>query len=177
MPRQLDPMWKYGIPKDGKDRQRLNCDLCRAYMSGGVHRLKHHLAKIPGHDVGPCPNVTPEIMRAAFDSLEAYEQKKAAEAANKAEQATFVDMEVEGPSERGSTAAKSYFVPRSGPGSQPGIKSVINKKAHHEAKRVMARCIFWSDLPLTITRNNPYWQKMCDAIAVAGPWFKTTSYD
>jgi hypothetical protein len=41
----------------------------------------------------------------------------------------------------------------------------------------MGRCLFWSDLPLTITRNNPFWQSMCDAVAVVGPRFKAHSYE
>jgi hypothetical protein len=70
MPRPLDPFWVYGIPEDGTNRQKLNCKLCGVNMSGGICRLKYHLAKIPGHDVGVCPETTPEIMRIAFDALE-----------------------------------------------------------------------------------------------------------
>jgi hypothetical protein len=53
-------------------------------MSRGICRLKYHLAKIPGHDVGVCPNTNPEIMRIAFDSLEAKNKKKDEAAAKKA---------------------------------------------------------------------------------------------
>jgi hypothetical protein len=45
-------------------------------MSGGICRLKYHLARIPGHDVDVCLNTNPEIMRIAFDSLEAKDKKK-----------------------------------------------------------------------------------------------------
>jgi hypothetical protein len=45
-------------------------------MSGGICRLKYHLAKIPGHDIEVCGNTTPKIMRIAFDSLEAKGKKK-----------------------------------------------------------------------------------------------------
>jgi hypothetical protein len=36
---------------------------------GGNHRLKYHLAQIPGHEVGICPNATPEIIHIANKSL------------------------------------------------------------------------------------------------------------
>ena len=84
MPKPLDPFWVYGIPEDGTNRQKLNCKLCGVNMSGGICRLKYHLAKILGHDVDVCPNTNPEIMRIAFDSLEAKDKKKNDAAARKA---------------------------------------------------------------------------------------------
>ena len=95
------------------------------------------------------------------------------------------DFDVEG-SGRGSTAGtsspttasarSSFFVPRTGHGSQPGIKSLVKKKKKQEAYRVMGRCLFWNDLPLNITKTNPFWQPMCDAIAVLGPGYKSATY-
>eukprot|EP00253_Pinus_taeda_P015844 PITA_15844 len=41
----------------------------------------------------------------------------------------------------------------------------------------MGRCIFWSDLPLSITKTNPFWQPMCDAIVVVGPGYKSATYE
>jgi hypothetical protein len=76
MPRALDPMWEYGDPEEGTNRNSLFCKLCRTRITGGVYRLKYHLAKIPGHDVGPCKNVSPEIMRVAHDSINTKERKK-----------------------------------------------------------------------------------------------------
>jgi hypothetical protein len=76
MPKPLDPFWVYGIPEDGTNRQKLNCKLCGVNMSGEICRLKYHLAKIPGHDVGVCPKSTPEIMRIAFDALETKDKNK-----------------------------------------------------------------------------------------------------
>jgi hypothetical protein len=38
--------------------------------------LKYHLAKILGHDIEVCGSTTPEIMRIAFDSLEAKDKNK-----------------------------------------------------------------------------------------------------
>ena len=47
--------------------------------------MKYHLAKILGHDVDVCPNTNSEIMRIAFDSLEAKDKKKDKAVAKKAE--------------------------------------------------------------------------------------------
>ena len=43
--------------------------------------------------------------------------------------------------------------------------------------RLMGRMIFWSDLPLSITKTNPFFQPMCDAIAIVGPCYKATTYE
>ena len=85
MPKPLDPFWVYGIPEDGTNQQRLSCKLYGVNMSGGICRLKYHLAKIPEHDVDVCDHTSPEIMRIAFDSLEAKDKKKDEKAARKAE--------------------------------------------------------------------------------------------
>jgi hypothetical protein len=52
-------------------------------MSGGICRLKYHLAKIPGHDVEVCIKTNSKIIE--FDSLEAKDKKKNEAAARKAE--------------------------------------------------------------------------------------------
>jgi hypothetical protein len=66
----------YGIPEDGTTLQRLNCKLCVVHMTRRINRLKYHLAKILGHDVGICLKCTPEIMRVAHDSIQAQGKKK-----------------------------------------------------------------------------------------------------
>ena len=71
----------------------------------------------------------------------------------------------------------SHFVGRSGPGAQPSISSIIKKGEKVQADRVMGRCLYWSNIPLTIVRNNPFWQQMCDAIAVVGLGYKSATFE
>ena len=89
MPKILDPFWQYGEPEDGINRQNLTCKLCGHHMSRGVNKLKYHLAKLRGHDVGLCTTVTPEIMRSAHDAIHEKMRKKDEIAANKAKLAAF----------------------------------------------------------------------------------------
>jgi hypothetical protein len=88
-------------------------------MLGGICRLKYHLAKIPGHDVGVCSNTTLEIMRIAVDSLEAKDKKEEEATAKKVE-LTVRSLATSTPegqgSRRGSThsttrSSTSFFVP------------------------------------------------------------------
>jgi len=133
MPKALDPFWEHGIPEDGSNRQRLNCKLCGQLMTRGITRLKYHLAKIPGHDVGPCLKVEPKLMRVVHDALQVKDGKKEAAAAKKAQLAAFgiessrQSTSATAVSGRGSTAMRSssYFVPRTTVGAQPSIKSLV----------------------------------------------------
>jgi hypothetical protein len=110
-------------------------------MSGGICKLKYHLAKIPEHD---------DFMRIAFDSLEAKDKKKD-EAAAKKTRLSFKISATSTPkgqcSGSGSTDSgigrfASFFVPRTTPRAQPSIRSMLMKKEKKEADRVVERCLF-----------------------------------
>ena len=89
MPKPLDPFWQYGEQEDGTNRQNLKCKLCGHHMTGGISKLKYHLAKLPGHDVGLCTALTPKIMRFAHDSIHENNIKKDEIAINRVELAAF----------------------------------------------------------------------------------------
>jgi hypothetical protein len=86
-------------------------------MTKGIRRLKYHLAKLLGHDIGICLQVGLEVMRAAHDSIHAKDRKNEEAAANKAECAvrSLGLCTIEG-SERSSTDSPTgrysyFFVP------------------------------------------------------------------
>eukprot|EP00253_Pinus_taeda_P021780 PITA_21780 len=149
MPKAVDPFWEYGELDGGTNRAYLSCKLCGTRMTGGVTRLKYHLTRLIGHDVGICTVSSPELIQKALEAIDEKDRKKEEAERNKVE--------------------------RAGHGAQPGIKSIVKKK--QEADRVMGRCLFWSDLPLNITKTNPFWQLMCDAIAVVGPGYNSAAYE
>jgi hypothetical protein len=138
MSKPLDPFWVYGIHEDGTNRQKLNCKLCGVNMLGWICRLKYNLAKILGHDVGICPESTPEIMRIVFDALETKDKNKDEKATKKNE----ISLRSSGTSAaegqgsgRGSIDSgtvswrpSSYFLERTTPGAQPGIRLMLKKK-------------------------------------------------
>ena len=114
-------------------------------MTGGISRLKYHLAKLLGHDVGLCSAVTPEIMRMAHDAIYSKDRKREESVANRVEPVaggvarTSRTYDYDHPTEGsvgGSTAmgsasmrvASSFFVPRTGSGAQPSIKSMVKKR-------------------------------------------------
>ncbi len=51
----------------------------------GVYRLKFHLAQILGHEVGPCSNTNPKILRRTIKSLEETKTTKVTKATLKSQ--------------------------------------------------------------------------------------------
>eukprot|EP00253_Pinus_taeda_P033933 PITA_33933 len=151
MPKALDPFWEYGNPDGGTNHAYLTCKLCGTRMTCGVTQLKYHLARLSGHDVGICTVSSPELIQKALEAIDEKYRKK--------------------------EEAKRNKVERAGHGAQLGIKSLVKKWEKQEVDRVMGRCIFWSGLPLSITKTNPFWQPMCDAIVVVGPRYKSATYE
>ena len=109
-------------------------------MTGGITRLKYHLARLSGHDVGICTVSSLELIQKALEAIDEKDRKKEETERNKVERAgrsfriSSSDFEVEG-SGRASTASpttvsarSSFFVPRTKHGSQPRIKSLVKKR-------------------------------------------------
>ncbi|KAJ4819114.1 Sentrin-specific protease 1 [Rhynchospora pubera] len=71
-PNLTDPGWQYG---DKKGPSTVVCRLCGKKTSGGISRLKKHIAHVKG-DITPCPNSTEEMKRVIREYLVASEKKK-----------------------------------------------------------------------------------------------------
>ena len=69
-----------------------------------------------------------------------------------------------------------YFAPRTTPGSQPTIKSVLaGKDALNRPHMVIAKYMYDTCTPINAA-NSMYFQKMFDAAIAIGPGFKVPSY-
>ncbi|KAE8719669.1 peroxisome bioproteinsis protein 12 [Hibiscus syriacus] len=70
----------------------------------------------------------------------------------------------------------NYFAPRTTPGSQPSLKSVLSStQAIHKAKMAIAHWFYDACIPFHATLS-PYFQPALDAINAIGPGFKGPSY-
>lgn len=78
MPKALDPFWEYGEPDGGTNRAYLSCKFCGTKMSGGVTRLKFHLARLPKHDVMPCMVSSTKVIQKALEAIDEKDRKIAA---------------------------------------------------------------------------------------------------
>ncbi|KAJ1274052.1 hypothetical protein BS78_05G033600 [Paspalum vaginatum] len=52
-----DPTWQHCFCPDIKKKHSIQCKYCDKVISGGITRVKYHLAKYTGFNVKPCPKV------------------------------------------------------------------------------------------------------------------------
>jgi hypothetical protein len=155
-------------------------------MMGGIGRLKYHLAKILGHEVGIYPKSTPKIMHIANKALDDMGIDREHREAMKAQ----FGRGGGGRSEEGGTksdtissasatspSTSSFFVPRTTPGAQPSIRSIVKLKEKQEVDKLVGKCFLWGDIPFNIALNNPFYQPMFDAVAIVGPGYKAPTYE
>jgi hypothetical protein len=78
----LDPAWKYCTLPDKLKKHSLRCNFCEKLCSGGITRIKYHLAKIPKSNVSLCdkfPTDVKEEMIALLTKKAAIKESKTKE--------------------------------------------------------------------------------------------------
>jgi hypothetical protein len=70
-----DPGWKYGYWANLENRDQVTCTLCDIMVSGGIKRLKQHLAGGYG-DVKMCARTTTAIRKEMRDYLEGNRRRR-----------------------------------------------------------------------------------------------------
>lgn len=55
----IDPGWEHGIAQDER-KKKVKCNYCGKIVSGGIFRLKQHLARMSG-EVTHCVKVPEEV--------------------------------------------------------------------------------------------------------------------
>ena len=70
-----DMAWEFAMLCDPNDLQRVKCKLCGKEMSGGVNRMKQHIAQIRG-SVTSCMVATPEQQARCKEAFHDAKKKK-----------------------------------------------------------------------------------------------------
>jgi hypothetical protein len=73
--KSTDIGWEYGVLADPNKLDSIKCLLCEKVMSGGVHRLKHHIAQITGN-VALCPKATKDDQIKCRNAINEVKGKK-----------------------------------------------------------------------------------------------------
>ncbi|RWR91010.1 hypothetical protein CKAN_02014600 [Cinnamomum micranthum f. kanehirae] len=71
---EVDPAWQHGVHVDGK-KSRIKCNYCGKVVTGGITKLKEHLAHKSGN-MAKCTKVTLELKKEMQAFLKAGKQKK-----------------------------------------------------------------------------------------------------
>uniref|UniRef100_A0A1D1ZDT6 Anhydro-N-acetylmuramic acid kinase n=1 Tax=Anthurium amnicola TaxID=1678845 RepID=A0A1D1ZDT6_9ARAE len=69
-----DPGWEHGVAQDEK-KKKVKCNYCGKIVSGGIYRLKQHLARISG-EVTYCKKAPEEVFVKMKENLEGYRASK-----------------------------------------------------------------------------------------------------
>jgi hypothetical protein len=149
------------------------------------------LAKIPGNEVDICPESSEELVVKATKAIEDYSTNKKYTEAKKKEMVsrsrlrgsthTHGAMGVESSEIHSSqyvmpTTTSSYFMPRTTPGAQPSIKSMLKKREKEEADKLVGRCLQWSDIPFNFARN-PFYVSMFEVASIVGLGYEPPTFE
>jgi hypothetical protein len=80
--------WEYGVLILPNNKDKVRCKFCKKEMSGGIHRLKEHIAH-DGKNCRKCPAKTPEALEARKKCKKALDDAK-----RKREEKTVRDIEL-----------------------------------------------------------------------------------
>ncbi|MQM19160.1 hypothetical protein Taro_052159 [Colocasia esculenta] len=82
-----DPGWEHGVAQDEK-KKKVKCNYCGKIVSGGIYRLKQHLARISG-EVTYCKKAPEEVYLKMKENLEGYRASKKQRQSEEEEQASL----------------------------------------------------------------------------------------
>ena len=191
--RKTDPAWGYCTQIMEGGRKKIKCMYCdTTFLGGGIHRFKEHLAKWPGN-VATCKKVDPEVEHTMYKNIEDWNEKK------KKMQQEYVEGHPYGPepgeedvvevsntnpvvaaSNKGkkrpagttTPSVGKYFKPRTRPGDQPTLKSVLQGEAVKEKTDIcVTRWFLDASIPFNAT-NSVFYQPMFDAVCAFGSGYK-----
>lgn len=148
---KTDPAWGHCTQQLENGKTVLVCLYCpKVIRGGGINRLKSHLAGDPGQIVR-CKNVPAEVQRLMGENIDEVRKKRKVDEGSRGTSSTSPIEESSTPHEvsnsnanlsrvGGNTKGKNvggltdFFMPRTTPGSQPTIKSVL------QSKEVLEKC-------------------------------------
>ncbi|XP_010276930.1 PREDICTED: uncharacterized protein LOC104611538 [Nelumbo nucifera] len=183
MVRGRDACWEHCVLVDAT-RQKVRCNYCQREFSGGVYRMKFHLAQIKNKDIVPCTEVPNEVREFILSILNTPKKQKNPKKLK-------VDRAANGPQnsssasggfhpnpassgQRGSTCPSLLF-PRPSPSAQPMVDDA-QKQKQDDADKKIALFFFHNSIPFSATKSMHY-QAMVDAIAECGVGYKAPSYE
>ncbi|XP_077232698.1 uncharacterized protein LOC143870117 [Tasmannia lanceolata] len=70
----VDPGWEHGVAQDER-KKKVKCNYCGKIVSGGIYRLKQHLARVSG-EVTYCKKAPEEVYLKMKENLDGYRASK-----------------------------------------------------------------------------------------------------
>lgn len=183
MVRGRDACWEHCVLIDAT-RQKVRCNYCQREYSGGVYRMKFHLAQIKNKDIVPCTEV-PDDVRDQIQSILSMPKKQKAPKKQKVDQAANGQQNSSSGSEgvhpnhgssgQNGSSCPSLLFPRPTPNAEPTIDDA-QKQKQDDADKKIAKFFFHNSISFSAAKSM-YYQEMLDAIAECGVGYKGPNYE
>ncbi|EOY24462.1 HAT transposon superfamily [Theobroma cacao] len=184
MVRGRDACWEHCVLVDAT-RQKVRCNYCHREFSGGVYRMKFHLAQIKNKDIVPCAEV-PDDVRDHIQTILNSPKKQKTPKKPKVDKAVANDQQNSssasgglhlnhGSSGQHGSTCPSLLFPRPSPSEQPAVDDG-QKQKQEDADKKIAVFFFHNSIPFSAAKSM-YYQEMVDAIAKCGVGYKAPSYE
>ncbi|XP_021901767.1 uncharacterized protein LOC110817506 [Carica papaya] len=184
MVRGRDACWEHCALVDAT-RQKVRCNYCHREFSGGVYRMKFHLAQIKNKDIVPCAEV-PDEVRDCIQSILSVSKKQ------KSPKKAKIDKTIPN-GQQNSSSVSGGFHPNHVSSGQDGsscpslvfrhpspctqpVPDDAQKQKEDDADRKIAVFFFHNSIPLGAAKSM-YYQEMVDAVAECGVGYKAPTYD
>lgn len=172
---RTDPGWQYGEEIDAKAKT-VKCKFCNETRSGGIYRLKHHLAGTKFH-VEPCTKVPTEVrekfIKLLGTTVETNDAKRRKLIAIEEEEAR-ASKDEEQASQKCKQKVMDHFVTRKRT-TQGTMNQHYKKQEREEVCAQICRFLYTSAIPFNVVRN-PEFSKMIHMIGKFGNGLKPPTY-
>ncbi|KAB5573694.1 hypothetical protein DKX38_000888 [Salix brachista] len=183
MVRGRDACWEHCVLVDAT-RQKVRCNYCHREFSGGVYRMKFHLAQIKNKDIVPCAEVPDDVRDRIRGILSTPKKQKtpkklkvdrAANAQQNSSSASGGAHPNHGSSGQHGSTGPSLLFPRPSPSAQPEVDDA-QKKRQDDVDKKIAVFFFHNSIPFNASKSI-YYQEMVDAVAECGAGYRAPSYE
>ncbi|XP_009362122.2 uncharacterized protein LOC103952280 [Pyrus x bretschneideri] len=185
MVRGRDACWEHCVLVDAT-KQKVRCNYCQREFSGGVYRMKFHLAQIKNKDIVPCTEVPTDVRDNILSIISTPKKQKTPKKPK-------VDKALAANGQQNSSSASGGFHPNHGTSGQNGSTSPsllfpcpspvahlevgdAQKQKQDVADKKIAVFFIHNSVPFSAAKSI-YYQEMVDAIADCGVDYKAPSYE
>lgn len=182
MVRGRDACWEHCVLVDAA-RQKVRCNYCHREFSGGVYRMKFHLAQIRNKDIVPCtevPNNVRDIIQGILCTPNPKKQKSSkrlkveqvADGHQNSSSASGGAIPIGESSEQNGSVSPSLLFPDASPDVQPETTAYdAQKQKQDDADTKIALFFLYNAIPFGAATSS-YYQEMVHSIAECGVGYK-----
>ncbi|PRQ22552.1 putative transcription factor/ chromatin remodeling BED-type(Zn) family [Rosa chinensis] len=182
--------WEYAELADASNLDRLKCKLCGKLVSGGIYRMKQHIAHIKGN-VAPCKKSSDKDKAKCKNAIEEAKSKKKQKSRHEAEVRQEVIFEGDedneasqgtrrmphtlGPMDRFATPIDpDSSLDGSRKMRQQNINDALFKQRTHSVHQYLARWVYEAGIPFHAVDSDSF-KRFVEVVGQFGPGYRPPS--